>query len=187
MSVSLISKIEALLFVSGKPMSFNNLAKVLSVKVPDVKKTVQDLQQLLVDENRGLRLVVTDSSVQLFTAPELHELVEDYLKTQQNSELTRPQLETLAIIAYRGPIIKEVLEQIRGVNCSMILRNLLIRGLVIEQDTAQGLVYSTSEDFLSHLGVGSVNELPEYDKLSQNDDLDKIAMTREEMEDKTEK
>ena len=63
----------------------------------------------------------------------------------------------------------------------------MIRGLVIEQDTAQGLVYSTSEDFLSHLGVGSVNELPEYDKLSQNDDLDKIAMTREEMEDKTEK
>ncbi len=170
----LTAQIEALLFISGKPMTFKALAKAVNAKVSDIKQVIQDLQSWYIKEKRGLGLVVTDSSVQMFTAPELHELIEGYLQTQQHSELTRPQLETLAIIAYRGPIIKESLEQIRGVNCSMILRNLLIRGLIIEKETAEGMEYSTSEDFLSHLGIGSVNDLPDYDKLSQHEDFVKI-------------
>jgi len=64
------------------------------------------------------------------TAKESSEIVEKFLKEELTGEMTRPQLETLTIIAYRGPMTKMEIEQIRGVNCSLILRNLLMRGLV---------------------------------------------------------
>ena len=81
--------------------------------------------------------------------------------------MTQPSLETLTIIAYRGPITKPEIEQIRGVNCSLILRNLLIRGLIEEKEDKQRLqnTYTISFDFLRHLGADRVEELPQYSDL----------------------
>ena len=191
--LELLAKLEALLFVSGKPMSYKVLAKSLGLKGKDnvyhkgminskgresaleqIKKLVNDLQQYYKDEKRGLSLIITETSAQLFTAPALQELVKDYLEVETHADLTRPQLETLSIIAYRDPIIKESLEQIRGVNCSIILHNLMIRGLVVEQETSNGLEYAVTEDFLSHLGVGSISELPNYKDLHTHDHFNQL-------------
>ncbi len=183
----ILSKLEALLFVSGKPMSYKVLAKSLGVKEIDkvnsegregalgqIKEQVENLQEYYKVEKSGLNLIITDTSVQLFTAPEHQELIQDYLASETHADLTRPQLETLSIIAYRGPIIKESLEQIRGVNCSMILRNLMIRGLVESKEIASGLEYAVTEDFLSHLGVGSIAELPDYADLHKHDHFEQL-------------
>ncbi|MBT7553409.1 SMC-Scp complex subunit ScpB, partial [bacterium] len=88
-------------------------------------------------------------------------------------ELSKPSLETLTIVAYRQPIAKEELEQIRGVNCSVILRNLLIRGLVEARESKGDLVpmYSVTIDFLRHLGIDSVEQLPDFAKLNSNENL----------------
>ena len=75
-------------------------------------------------------------------------------------------METLSIIAYRGPIKRDELEQIRGVNCSIILRHLLIKGLIVEENKDKE-IYNVSLDFIRHLGVKDLNELPDYERLNQ--------------------
>ena len=91
-------------------------------------------------------------------------------------ELTRPSLETLTIIAYRGPITKPEIEQIRGINCSLILRNLALRGLIEEADDAARLqpVYTVSVKFLRHLGIHAASELPQYEDLHGNERIGKM-------------
>jgi len=169
-----IASLEALLFVSGKPISFKFLSQTLNVKENEVKEKVKALQDFYQSHQRGLSIITTDTTAQLFSAPEQQEVVQGYLEAETHADLTRPQLETLSIIAYRGPIIKEILEQIRGVNCSMILRNLLIRGLVYENETATGITYTVTEDFLSHLGVNDISELPDYAELNQHEYFEQI-------------
>ena len=101
------------------------------------------------------------------TAPECAGVVEEYVRKEETGELTRPQLESLTVIAYRGPISKPELDQIRGVNSALILRNLMIRGLVSEEeDKKTGVMsYGITMDFLRFLGLGEVSELPDYERL----------------------
>jgi segregation and condensation protein B len=91
-------------------------------------------------------------------------------------------LETLTIVSYRGPITKPVLEQIRGVNCSLILRNLLIRGLIerLESTKTQMPKYQVMHEFIKFLGMSSVKDLPEYEKLSTHETLDEVLRSTEE-------
>jgi segregation and condensation protein B len=94
-------------------------------------------------------------------------VVATFLKEQRSGELTRPALETLTIVAYRGPVAKSEIDLIRGVNCSLILRILLIRGLITAREDQDRMVtlYEISFDFLRHLGIREVRELPQYHEL----------------------
>ncbi len=114
-----------------------------------------------------MRIVRTGSEVQMMTSPELSKLVRDFLKDELTGDLTRPQLETLTIIAYRQPITKPELEQIRGVNCSLIIRNLLMRGLIETEESKEkfGPVYRVTHELMRLLGITEVRELPDYDTL----------------------
>jgi len=87
--------------------------------------------------------------------------------------LTRPQLETLTVVAYCGPITKPELEQLRGVNCALILRNLMMRGLVKEVEDVTNFLptFEVTMDYLRHLGINSLNELPDYDKLHKHENI----------------
>ncbi len=102
--------------------------------------------------------------------PSFADVLGSMTKEETESELTRPQLETLTIIAYRGPITKPEIEHIRGVNCSIILRNLLMRGLIIEKEDKVKLqpVYTIASELLRKLGVHGVEELPDYEDLHKN-------------------
>jgi len=173
--VSLESKIESLLFVSAKPLSIKKLAELCQIKEAAVEAAVKQLQDEYKKRDSGLQLVKNGQNAALSTAAVNAKLVQNYLKEELTGELTRPSLEALTIIAYRGPITKPELEQIRGVNCSLILRNLLIRGLIETEEGAAGQsVYSLSFDFLRYLGVGEVSELPDYDKLHASNLLDNL-------------
>lgn len=105
--------------------------------------------------------------------PDNHESAENFLKAEVSGELTRPQLETLTVVSYCGPITKPELEQIRGVNCALILRNLMMRGLVKEADDPSGLLpkYEVTMEYLRHLGVNNLNELPDYDNLHNHEHI----------------
>jgi len=111
------------------------------------------------------------------TNPQNSEYVQKFLKTEVCQELTPASLETLSIIAYRGPLTKLDLEKIRGVNCSIIIRHLLIKGLITEkvvnkvrsneeQIDCDNNIYSVSLDFIKHLGINDIQELPDYEKLN---------------------
>jgi len=110
----------------------------------------------------------------LVTGVQNSELIKALVKDEKTGELSQPSLETLTIIAYRGPITKPILEQIRGVNCSLILRNLLIRGLIQEEKQGNGIVYFVTPELLKYLGLVSVNDLPNYEKLHQVENLEEF-------------
>ncbi len=176
MSSSLKSKIESLLFISARPMSLNEMIKVLKSKKEETEKAVEGLKEEYNTSKRGLEIIKEKLNYQMVSAGANSNLIKEFIKDETRGELTRPSLEALSIIAYRGPISKIDLERIRGVNCSLILRNLLIRGLVkVEKDKKrEEEYYSVSIDFLRFLGVNDINKLPNYDSLSQDDTLDRI-------------
>ena len=148
-----ISKVESILLAVGKPVSFKELAKLFKLKEEDISNIIKELQEKYNTEESGIHIAINNKKVQLVTNPENSKILRDYLKEEINSELTKPSLETLTIIAYRQPISKEELEQIRGINCSMIVRNLLIKGLIEAKEEQGGLItnYSITMDFLRHL------------------------------------
>lgn len=176
------SQIESLLFVSGSPLSSEKISKVLGVGKKEVEKAVIELKNNLEKAERGLEIAVIENKYQLVTSRKNTKIIEGFLKTEVIGELTKPQLETLTIIAYRGPISKIELEQIRGVNCSLILRNLMIRGLVEgSASLEQAADYRITHEFLKYLGISDVSELPNFEELSKNKNIqDLLDRTKEE-------
>ena len=169
----LSEKIEALLFLAGKPLSVKKLAEICKANTKETATAAKELHESYVASPRGVMIMRSGDSYQMATNPEVAHLVTDFIKSEQTGELTKPSLETLTIIAYRGPIAKADIEQIRGVNCSLILRNLLIKGLVeAEFDrTIKTTAYSVTMPFLEFLGVSSVEQLPEYARLHDDERL----------------
>jgi len=170
------NKIEALLFVSHKPLTASELAKLIDVKKDEVFEVLAELKNEYAQKAGGIELIELEDKYQLAAASAAADSVAKFLKTEVTGELTKPSLETLTIIAYRGPISKVELELIRGVNCSMILRNLLMRGLIEsrEDKTKATFVYQITMDFMKFLGINSVESLPDYSKLNRNNNLDKL-------------
>lgn len=157
--------IEAILFASGRALSERKLADLLGKKPEEISGILDSLQEKL--SERGVILQRYEKEVELVTHPEAAEYVSKVIKDEEQGELTRAALEALTILAYRGPMTRPELEQIRGVQSSMILRNLMIRGLVEQkEDMRLGQVtYAVTFDFLNHLGLKSIKDLPEYEEL----------------------
>src|SRR3989338_2870811 len=170
---SLFSRLESLLFVASKPLSTKEIARSLSVSIQEVDDVVSRLQVKFSHEDSGIHIVMNGSEVQMQTNPANAQDVERFVKYEISGELTKAQLESLTIIAYRGPITRPELEQIRGVNCAVILRNLMIRGLVEEKERDSELlpVYHISMEALRQLAVTNTSELPNFDVLSAHDSI----------------
>ena len=111
-------QIESLLFIAGKPLSIRRLAEMLKVKPNEIREAGDALLTRYKDEDRGIHIMRVDDQFQMATTPHSADLIETFIKSEQTGELTKPSLETLTIIAYRGPITKSELEQIRGVPSS---------------------------------------------------------------------
>ena len=172
---TLVGKLESVLFAAGKPLSLKKLAELGQVTVGDVEQALQELQKLYQSAEHGLEVVIHQGEAVLATHPDHSELVRQFLKKEELGELTRPQLETLSVVAYRGPVTKPELEQIRGVNCSLILRNLQIRGLVQVVDEESPIPkYQVTVDFIRFLGLTATSQLPHFASLSNHANLEHI-------------
>ena len=165
--MSLKSQLESLLFVAIKPLGIKELTNLTNAKTKEVESALAELLTDYGSTARGLSLISNNGQYQLTTAPENAALIQEFLKDETSGELSQPSLEALTIIAYRGPIGKMELEKIRGVNCRLIIRNLLLRGLIEEKyDKNQAEnSYTVTHDFVRFLGLKNVNDLPDYDKL----------------------
>ncbi|MDP2587744.1 MAG: SMC-Scp complex subunit ScpB [bacterium] len=167
----LCAPLEALLFAAGRPMSINQLAKQLGQKPQQVREALSALSEQLAQAGRGVALTQLEDKVQLVTNPAHGPLIEQFVKDEFTGPLSRAALETLAIIAYRGPISKPHIDTVRGVNSAIMLRTLLIRGLVERKRSAadaRSYEYGLSFDFLRHLGLTQLADLPKYDELHNN-------------------
>lgn len=165
------SQLETILFVASKPLSLKKIIKVLQAEEVVVQEALAALCSKYNNQESGIVIIQNNDEWQMVANPDNREAAENFLKAEVSGELTRPQLETLTVVSYCGPITRPELEQIRGVNCSLILRNLMMRGLVKEADDPSGLLpkYEVTMDYLRHLGINNLNELPEYDKLHNHE------------------
>lgn len=176
------SMLESLLFISGEPMSFRKLAKIIPQKEDEIKLSAESLAKKYAEKNGGLRILIKDGKVQMVTAGENSEVVENFLKADIEGELSRAALEVISIVAYRGPISRSEIEEIRGVNCSFTLRHLLIRGLaerINNPRDARAYLYRVSFDFLKNLGVEKVEDLPKYKELRERELFKKVSGAEE--------
>ena len=165
----MLSKIESILFVASKPLSIKKIGKVIGIDDKQVEQYLKELVNRYNYNGSGIVIMCNNSEYQMVSCPDNRELTEKFVKSESSGELTRPQLETLTVISYCGPITKPELEQIRGVNCSLIIRNLLLRGLVQETDAKSILsTYEVTIDYLRHLGIKTVEELPNYQELHKH-------------------
>lgn len=174
--MSIESKIESLLFLSGRPMSVREISDLIKEESKAVEEAGDKLIISYKEKNGGMQIIKNGASFQMVTAPENAPLAQEFVKDETTGELSKPSLETLTIIAYRGPVSKTDLDRIRGINCSLILRNLLQRGLidVREDKKTEEHFYTVTFDFLRFLGLNEVKELPDYEKLRKDDTIDRI-------------
>jgi len=166
--------LEALLFIHGEPIDIKKILSTLKkqenyaqLEEGEIKTSLDILSENLKAENRGFSLIFSDTKIQLTTKPEFGGIFESFIKDELKEELTPAALETLAIIAYGGPISRNVIDYVRGVNSTFILRALLIRGLIERKSDPKrqnAYIYSVSFDFLKHTGLERNQNLPEYEK-----------------------
>lgn len=178
----LISQLESILFVASKPLSLKKIVKVIEADEAEVNEALQKLSAKYNTPDSGVSLLQNNDEWQLISNPANRDAAEKFIKAEVTGELTRPQLETLTVISYCGPITKPELEQIRGVNCSLILRNLLLRGLIKENEDSANLLptYEAAMDYLRHLGLNSLKDLPDYESLHNHEYVMKILGTNPE-------
>lgn len=162
------SVIESILFVHGEPMAEKKIGAALDISPEDVSAGLAELRRRL--EGRGLALVEKAGEWQLATHPDCALAVDALLKEQHTEQLSRASLETLAVVAYKGPLTRAEIEYIRGVSSLFSLRTLLLRGLVerVEhEEDARSFVYAVSMDFLKYLGLARLDDLPDYEALKK--------------------
>lgn len=163
----IFAKIEAILFVSSGLISVYQISKALEVSESEVEEGLMRLEEIYKQEGHGLRLMRIKTRVQLTTAPEMSEIVENFLGLESSSTLSQAALETLAIIAYKQPVTRPEVDVIRGVNSDGVLRTLLSKGLIEELGRAESpgrpILYGTSPEFLQYFGLETLDALPYID------------------------
>lgn len=171
------SIIEGLLFAAGdEGLDAKQLAEVLEQDVHLVADLVQDLKSDLSRAGRGIQIAEIAGAFQLTTLAEHAPYFERLAYSPSRSSLSQAALETLSIIAYKQPITRVEIEEIRGVKCDRALHTLSAKGLIEEKGRAEAvgrpILYGTSKQFLEYFGLGSIQELPESTKFQGEFDLE---------------
>jgi segregation and condensation protein B len=174
---SLAKLLEAALFASPRPISVEELAALdPEVSVKEVRAAIEELRVMFEEGGHGVELVEQGGGWQILTRPEYTEAIERARFASRPTRLSGAALETLAIIAYRQPIGRAEVADIRGVDAGAILKSLLERGLVDVVARGEGLgrplLYGTTPLFLEHFALRHLEELPRVDELA-------IALRRE--------
>ena len=157
--------VEALLFVSDRPLAPAQLADVLDEAEDRVRAALTELRRGY--RRGGLRILVHDDLFQMTTAPDAAPYCRALLGLEPNQRLTQASLETVAVVAYRQPVTRAMIEDVRGVNSDSPLSSLVAYGLVAalgkSERPGRPMLYGTTPGFLAYFGVESLDELPELD------------------------
>ncbi len=167
--MSLLSnQIEAILFVSGKEIEEKFIKEKLNADTKDFDKAVQELTEKY-SGSSGIHLLRFNKKLQFATNPTYSTEVEAVLNPIKEKELTNAMLETLAIIAYKQPVTRLEVEEIRAVDCTYSVQNLVRLGLVEvvgrRETIGKPLLFATTDDFLKRSSISDVTDLPDYETL----------------------
>ncbi|MFZ9502982.1 MAG: SMC-Scp complex subunit ScpB [Cyclobacteriaceae bacterium] len=173
----LINHIEALIFCSPSPIKLvdlkNCLSEMFNADIPedDIINAIKKLEEKYAAEEYAFQIYRSAGGYQFLTKPAYQASIGILLKQQSKKRLSVSAMETLAIIAYRQPISKTEIENIRGVNCDYAVQKLLDKGLVEILGKSEGvgrpILYGTSPKFMEYFGISDINELPTPKDFSQ--------------------
>ncbi len=166
-TTQIAAAIESLLFVSGRPLEYAELRKLLDIDDASLTNGLQTLTHQLESQERGIRLQRLGEQVQLVTAPENARYIAALLDLPMTARLTTAAMETLSVISYRQPITRAQIEAIRGVNSDRAVASLIQHGLIAEIGRAQTVgrpaLFATTSEFLQQFGLTSLEQLPRTD------------------------
>ncbi len=175
-------ELEALLFATDSPLTLARLKKIFpEVENPELKAAIGELQEEYEKSGHAFTVVEFGGGWQIATKPEFAPIVEKMLKTRRFTRLSKAGLEVLAIIAYRQPITRLEIDDIRGVNSSGAISTLSERNLIAvvgrSQAVGNPLLYGSTREFLNHLGLKGLGQLPDLP------DIEGVMDDREDLKD----
>ena len=172
--------VEALIFCSSQPIKEKEiqacLAEMFDSAVPaeDIKTVIQELEEKYSGEEYSFELIGVGGGYQFYSKPAYQASIGILLKQQSKRRLSNSALETLSIIAYKQPVIKSEIEQIRGVNCDYSIQKLLEKELIEIKGKSDAvgrpLIYGTSDSFMEYFGINDLKDLPVPKDFSQEDE-----------------
>lgn len=167
------SAIESMLFVSGEPLALKDIAHNLELKEKNVEEIVKEMMTEYEDENRGIRLISINNAYQLVTKSENSDYLQRMLKKNKRYSLSQASIESLAIIAYKQPITRIDIDEIRGVKSESAIQKLVERGLIKDvgrlEVPGRPILYGTTDEFLRQFGLETLKELPSLDLYSDEE------------------
>ena len=161
-------KLEGLLYYFGEPVDKEKIKKMLDLDTHTFDTALSELKEQL--QNRGISLVETETTIGLFTAPEMSAIIEAIKKEERSKELTKSSLETLSLIAYSDGVSRSDIDYIRGVNSSFIIKTLTLRGFIEKlphPTDSRKYIYTATAELYAFLGVRSKQELPDWETFHQ--------------------
>lgn len=174
-----MAAVEAILFTMGESVEISKIAAAISRSEKETRALIDALKKKYEEEDCGLRIVELEDAVQMCTKGDTYDYLIQVATQPKKQVLTEVLLETLSIIAYKQPITKTEIENIRGVKCDHAVNKLVEYDLVMElgrlDAPGKPLLFGTTEEFLRKFGVASIEELPELD-------VDKVSQFKEEAE-----
>ncbi len=184
MAINKKAAIEAMLFAAAEPVECEKIAAVLEIETSEVLSLIAALQQEYVERESGLCILKLAESFQLCSRKEYIEQIRALLELRKNTPLSQAALEVLAIVAYNQPVTKAFIEQVRGVDCSGVLRSLTEKVLIEEKGRldlpGRPLLYGTTDNFLRCFGMESLEDLPELPEKQQPNDGSENQITLNE-------
>lgn len=170
---SLKSVIEALLFASGEPLSLQDLINHLEEKSKLIDIIIQEMMEEYEASNRGIKIICIKGSYQLVTKAENADYIQKLLKKNKRQSLSQASIESLAIIAYKQPITRIDIDEIRGVKSESAIQRLVEKELIKEvgrlEVPGRPILYGTTEEFLRQFELKDLKELPSLDLFGQED------------------
>jgi segregation and condensation protein B len=157
-----VRAVEAILFAAGCPVTYDKLAEALKSTAGEIKSLVKDIADNY--KERGIELLIYNDSCRLCTKPEYEDTIKTALGLRRSGSLSVSSLEVLAVIAYHQPVTRAFIEQIRGVKCNYSVAALIENGMITRAGRKKALgnpmMYVTSDEFLRHFGISSLEVLP---------------------------
>lgn len=156
--------IECILFVSGDPVPIIELQRAIGVTDIEMEHIIRSMDELYKKEKRGVQLFITPETMQLVSNKEYAKYVEELVQPVQAKSFSQAMLETLSVIAYRQPVTRADIEAVRGVRCEYAVSQLMKMGMIRELGrknvVGRPMLLGTTDAFLRHFGIRSLNELP---------------------------
>lgn len=167
------SIIEGVLFAAGDAVDIEKIADILDIDVKSTRAILTALSDKYDREKRGLQIIKLEDSYQMCTRRDYQEYISRLAEPRRSQSLSDAAMEVLAIVAYKQPVTRAVIEQIRGVSCDNLVNKLLEKNLIEEVgrlDTpGRPMLFGTTEEFLRCFGIDSILKLPEFEERSADE------------------